>query len=77
MKEPIFYTAKGELTAYAFACGYQTTVENTPKHEWLRIYKDGCYHVAGTGLNGNGRVWETFQYLADAKKRFNQIKRGK
>ena len=39
-KEPKFRTVRGDLTAYALACGYVQKSRNG----WT-LYKDGCYHI--------------------------------
>lgn len=55
----VFRRPDGDLTPYAFACGYvQTSYDN-------RLFKDGCYHVQ----TFDGR-WETFATLTPARAAF-------
>jgi len=69
-----FYTAKGQLTQYGFACGY---VEKTNINgKWKKMYNEhGNYHV----LNGkNGEMWSTWEtfnsdQLTKARKFYNSI----
>ena len=61
MPAPIFYTTKGLLTPYAFACGYVETKDG------YRLSKDGCYHIQGNG------IWATASTLTEARKKFNKL----
>jgi hypothetical protein len=73
-KTPKLYNADGSLTKYGLSCGY---IESTRKGDshltmWL---EHNCYHVRLT--NDHGRVfWDVFDKLGDARKRYNQAKRG-
>lgn len=53
-----FYTLAGELTPYAFACGYVEMFDD------FRLYKDGCYHLQ----NGDLGIWETYATLTEARR---------
>lgn len=73
------HTKNGQLTAYGYACGYLT--RHTRYNESKELYKEGgVYHVRytdGTSLpnaNHKFKIWETFDTLTQAKKRFNNIK---
>jgi hypothetical protein len=59
-----FYTLAGELTPYAFACGYVETYGD------FRLYLDGCYHVQ------NAEIWETFSKLTDARRAAKKLSKG-
>lgn len=62
-----FKNAKGELTAYAFACGY---VERHGKNGEIRLYRDGVYHVQ------NGSEWESFNTITDARRFARRLSKG-
>lgn len=68
MSTPVFYTVKGELTAYAFACGY---VESGCGY---RLFKDGCYHLQGFPNLSTHLVWLTFSTLKEAREAFRAVK---
>lgn len=54
-----------QLTAYALSCGYiQESRDKT-----VTLYHDGCYHVRSSPL----RIWDSFQTLGEARKRFRQL----
>lgn len=59
-----FKNAKGELTAYAFACGYVERIGE------FRLYRDGCYHLQ------NGSVWETFSTVTEARQVARRLTKG-
>jgi len=61
MNDSKFRTKKGNLTPYAFACGY---IEE--KNGW-RLFLDGCWHVRGHGK------WVSFDTLAEARKFFSAL----
>jgi len=61
MNNPKFRTKSGNLTPYAFACGY---IEE--KNGW-RLFLDGCWHVRGHGK------WESFDTMAAARKFFSAL----
>jgi len=42
-KYPGFYNKNGDLTYFAFACGYYQKYET--KTESVELEKDGCFHV--------------------------------
>jgi hypothetical protein len=56
-----FVKKNGQLTMYAFACGYVEKGETS-------LYKDGCWHVR----NYDEGIWETFNTHKEARKFFNQ-----
>jgi hypothetical protein len=58
----------GDLTPYAFSCGY--IQESEDKN--VQLCKDGCWHVQARD-NIRGRyIWETFPTLTEARKFFNR-----
>ena len=57
-----FRLPNGDLSAYAFACGYVQRADNE-----TTLKKDGCYHVQD--LNG---LWLTFTYLTEARAAFRK-----
>lgn len=61
-----FKNAKGELTPYAFACGYVELVGD------FRIYKDGCYHLQ----NYDTGFWETFTTVTQARQTARRLVKG-
>lgn len=61
-----FYTAKGELTPYAFACGY---VERLSENVWL--WRDSVYHV-----QTNSGFWESFATLTEARQTARRLMKG-
>lgn len=80
------HTKNGQLTAYGYACGYLT--RHTRYNESKELYKEGgVYHVRYKDIselymygmpqsdtNHKFKIWETFDTLTQAKKRFNSIK---
>lgn len=67
-----FRNKNGDLTAYAFACGY---VQTKPlKDGMVRLFRDGaCWHVQAS--NEQGRfIWESFNLLTPARAFFRTIK---
>lgn len=63
-RDAAFYTLAGELTPYAFACGYVETYGD------FRLYKDGCYHVQ------NAQIWERFTTLTEARRAAKKLSKG-
>ena len=61
----VFTNAKGQLTAYAFACGY------VERHGEYRLYKNGCFHV-----QRSNNEWHTFSTLTEARKVARRLSRG-
>lgn len=60
-----FYTAKGELTPYAFACGYVERIGE------FRLYRDGVYH-----LQNDAGFWESFATLTEARQTARRLSKG-
>lgn len=61
-----FNKPNGELTAYAFACGY---VERLSENVWL--WRDGVYHV-----QTNSGFWESFATLTEARQVARRLSKG-
>ena len=82
-----FRKANGELTRYAFACGYLQifTVDgkdyyNTDAAGAL-LSLDGCWHVkAHDTEHGHAQIWETFDTYKEARQAWGRarakLKRG-
>jgi len=75
MKDPIFYTKDGKLTAYALACGY-VEKDITEANVKMMFMEHNHYHVKH-GQNGTKLNWETFDKLSEARKYYNSIKLNK
>lgn len=72
---PKFRTTRGELTVYAFACGYIEEYNDSTNR--VMLYLDGTWHIKWYH-NGDIRVWNVFD-RADykkARKYFNSLKRN-
>jgi hypothetical protein len=60
-----FHTKNGNLTGYAFACGYvESYVDGENRLSLIREPND--WHVKG--FVGTRHVWECFEKLGDARK---------
>lgn len=72
-----FHTAKGRLTAYAFACGYIECrpMQGTTNDRNVEIFQYGGtrhYNVrAHDHTDGRRLFWETFNTLAEARKHYD------
>lgn len=62
----VFYTKNGNLTRYAFSCGY------IEKRGSISLEKEHhSYHVKGfAGELQDTRIWESFHTLSEARKFF-------
>lgn len=70
-----FRNKNGDLSLYAFACGYIQEHGNFVGGICTRLYKDGCWHIRTTGLS-SVPVWEVKELLTDARKEYRaQIKK--
>lgn len=71
-KDQKFYTKKGDLSAYSFACGY---VQSDSKEGIEKeLYKEhGIFHVR-VFENGTRTKWESLYTLTEARKIYNSIK---
>jgi hypothetical protein len=65
-RDAMFYTISGDLTPYAFACGY------IQRFGEFMLYKDGCFHVQSP----DGRIWETFATLTEARRAAKKLMKG-
>lgn len=63
IRDPRFFTQAGQLSAYAYACGYVQLMGNG----W-KLFKDGCYH-----LRRSRAEWHTFATLAEAYAAMRRI----
>ena len=70
--EPVFRKANGELTRYAFGCGYVQTfnIGNVGHYatdsDSVALTLDGVWHVR---FRNNGEfVWDSFDTYAEARK---------
>ncbi len=66
-----FTTNKGELSAYAFLCGY---IEKTEiKHIRITLYFESVYHIKVSDDRELGVIkWESFETLTEARKFYKQ-----
>jgi hypothetical protein len=77
-----FYKANGELTRYAFACGYLQvfTVDGKPYYSTdaagVCLYLDGgCWHVkAHNTEHGHAQVWENFLTYKEARQVWGRVR---
>jgi len=88
MTSPKFHKANGELTRYAFACGYlqSFTVDGrdyyaTDAAGACLSLDNGCWHVkAHNGRQVHARLWESFLTYGEARKAWgrarSRLKRG-
>ena len=87
---PEINNADGSVSAYGFACGYverfETGVRYTSEEVVyegkpltgmsLTLWAEGCYHVRQHDYDTGQRVfWDCFDTLAEARKRYNSVKR--
>jgi hypothetical protein len=91
MSGPKFRTKKGELTAYAFACGYLQT-DSYKENELTMGYETPCYYIkVWIGFEGRYqnwnivqnvneyKLWLTFDYttkLKDIRRIFKQLQKA-
>ncbi len=75
MKDPVFYTKSGKLTAYALNCGYVEKKAGSNRTKLL-FMEHSHYHVKSylTAEIDRQSTWEVFSTLTAAKKYFNSIK---
>ncbi len=76
MTAPVFYTAKGELTAYALACGYREAIELHGHGLFLDRQSAGCYTVTLYGPNGE-LDYASFDTLTPARAYFRRVARDR
>jgi len=70
---PKFRNKNGELSAYAFACGYVQQKDFGKIN--LSFYHEGgnCYSVQAYDFGKSEKIfWDSFEKLGDARKRFRQ-----
>lgn len=77
--KPIFKTKKGQLTAYSLQCGYCERKET--KQVWKTMFfEHSVYHVQTNKPIYNNEItrcysmWETYDNITDARKKYNSIK---
>lgn len=73
INSPKFYDKRGNLTAYAFACGYTESWEGTLGRLTIN-HEHGIYHIRGRF--NNERVWLTAKTPREARQYMVRIKRG-
>jgi hypothetical protein len=78
MSTPKFHNKNGDVSAYAFACGYIQNEENETR--WKHIYKEHVHWHVKKGAIQNGEhviydVWETFEIneLTKARKLYKSL----
>ena len=67
-----FYTAKGFLNAYGFACGYVEKLDVNENNRKTMYKEHNTFHVVG--YNNGLHFWESFDTLTEAKKYYLSIK---
>lgn len=68
-----FKTAKGRLTAYAFACGYIETAEANGIQVTL-WQEHGVYHVRAHDFKSHMRLaWDSFHTLGEGRKAYARM----
>ncbi len=73
MKKPLLcFRRDGSLSAYGYKCGYVDR-HNTRDGSVGLFYEDGAYYLQGImrGIHIN----ESFRNLANARQRYNQLRR--
>lgn len=75
---PKFRTVKGDLTAYAFACGYKqwASQDGTELGHWdngKEMYLDGGMFQVRQFTKGITALWESVYTLAEARKLYRSI----
>ena len=71
--DPLFYKTNGDLTVYSFACGYIEREENNSK--WKEMYREhNVYHVRAGRDGEKWAIWDSFERVTDAWKRYKSIK---
>ena len=70
--DPRFYNTKGQLTAYALACGYK---EHKESHGIVcQLWYEGCYHVRAHDHEEGRRVfWDSFNTLSEARALYGKF----
>lgn len=75
-----FYTAKGQLTSYALACGYQETIDFNVLGLDIQLelwYLHNRYYVrAWNFTEGKEISHATYDSLTEARDNFNTLKRN-
>jgi len=70
---PKLQNARGDLTSYAFRCGYVQLYEGNKNHaklDWTHC----CYNVRVFEKETDNRLsWETYRTLTEAKKALKSI----
>jgi hypothetical protein len=76
-KTPKFFKANGDLTAYAFACGYiqWASIDGKELSKWdngKELYQDRNFHVKQY-KNGQRVLLESYDTLKEAREVYNSI----
>ena len=68
-----FRNKNGDLTLYAFGCGYIQEEGDFLNGICTRLYKDGCFHIRTTGLKSEtNQVWEVADTLTKARAEYKR-----
>jgi hypothetical protein len=79
MKEPKFKLADGQISAYAFGCGYLQQFSHG--RYMLTMWHEGaCYHVRLTRYDPERMIterysWDCYESLTEARARFRKLKK--
>ena len=72
-----FYNKSGDLSLYAFLCGYVQSKEKNNMRKELFLEHE-TFHVKlyrlKDGLFSDVIIWDTFESLTDARKKYKSLK---
>jgi hypothetical protein len=72
-EKPKIYNKSGELSEYGFTCGYVQSRRS--EHKWKKMFMEHShFHVMSGKTNETYEIWDTFEYLSDARKYYKSIK---
>lgn len=76
--DPKFYNKNGDLSVYAFACGYIqfASVDGKESSKWengKELYLDGAVWAVKHYKDGQRVEWSTFDRLGEARKHYRSI----
>lgn len=67
------HNKNGDLSSYGLACGYQELEESREKS--LSLWREGGYHVCFFDHQTSEKIWDVFEKLTDARKRFKYLEK--
>jgi hypothetical protein len=77
-KTPKFFNKNGDLTAYAFGCGYIqfASKDGSEMEKWnngKEMYHEGCVYQVKQYKEGKRILWESYHTLGEARKHYRSI----